>query len=492
MSIDMYLGSSQSQATSISSMISSQNTGYEQLQAALCKFSFQEGLKGKAYDSAKAYSNTILIPLVKACILLNDAINDSGKKLPAKYTAEVDSVDLKESELREKIMQTDRIIGRYQDLSYSMRCREKPNWQTINNLDYSISIQQGVKQTLEEKLTKLLNFNASSPAIFDQISTLQAAVTTGLGQANASWNASTQLFELPSKKEMEWTKTVDEEWEKKLKSQSQLLKNDLKDYVIAVSGGNEESVQEILDEIEEEFSFELIETFLKKGSEEFLKRLPKFAAYMQRMGLISTLYTMMKTYGLTGSAKVAGKFSEAVSYVSSGAVSASNGIGSAFGNLLNYGSKAISVLAAGKDFYDQIIEGENFIDATVKTVGHFAIGISVGSLIASIASGALSGATIGSGIPVLGTFAGFFAGALAGAVATVAFSIKFDEMYDASVGKVVDFVVNNSFLKDINKEITKTVKEVGDAVVSKVEDTISDVGDAVSGFFSDIGSAFSF
>ena len=56
MSINMILGSAQSQTNSIKSLTTSQIGSYQQIQQALSNFMFQtNSLQGAAYDSAKAY-----------------------------------------------------------------------------------------------------------------------------------------------------------------------------------------------------------------------------------------------------------------------------------------------------------------------------------------------------------------------------------------------------------------------------------------------------
>ena len=72
MGVDMYLWKSKNQASSTSRALQNQNQAYQSLQKALNDFSSNSGdLSGLAYDSAKVYCSQILIPLTKACILLN-------------------------------------------------------------------------------------------------------------------------------------------------------------------------------------------------------------------------------------------------------------------------------------------------------------------------------------------------------------------------------------------------------------------------------------
>ena len=75
MSIDMYLGSSDQQASSAQHVLQNHINAYQQLQTALSQFTVNSpSLSGVTYQSAKAYSSQVLTPLLRASILLDEAI----------------------------------------------------------------------------------------------------------------------------------------------------------------------------------------------------------------------------------------------------------------------------------------------------------------------------------------------------------------------------------------------------------------------------------
>ncbi len=215
MSIDMYLGSSDQQASSAQHVLQNHINAYQQLQTALSQFTVNSpSLSGVTYQSAKAYSSQVLTPLLRASILLDEAIIAACRKLPSEYRSSVDSVDLRESDLVDRIARADRIVGRYQELINIEYQRKKPNWSRIQNLQTARSNQLTVKRKLEEKLHKLRAFHQSSPQIFSQIAGLHSAVQQGIRQSQQSWNASTKTFVLPPKSEMKWAEEVNRKWKK--------------------------------------------------------------------------------------------------------------------------------------------------------------------------------------------------------------------------------------------------------------------------------------
>ncbi|QLB51832.1 hypothetical protein FFV08_03640 [Streptococcus sanguinis] len=68
MGIKMSLGSSDTQATTASSVVTSRTTAYLSVIAALEVFIGANNLQGTAYSGAKAYAGNVLIPLLKSAL----------------------------------------------------------------------------------------------------------------------------------------------------------------------------------------------------------------------------------------------------------------------------------------------------------------------------------------------------------------------------------------------------------------------------------------
>lgn len=206
----MYVSASQSQARSVGTMCKQQVQGYQQAQKAINDFALNSPfLSGKAYDSAKAYYSSVLYPLAQGGMLLSEAVEQAVKKFPEEYITQVDSGDLKQSELERKIKEANRLLCQAEDIRHELSSSNTPSllktFQLARNA-MLIGIYGNVKKELEEQLQKLLAFNASSPSIFSEIASLQSAVNQGLAQTKTSWNAATGTFTVPS--DLSWTKTI--------------------------------------------------------------------------------------------------------------------------------------------------------------------------------------------------------------------------------------------------------------------------------------------
>ena len=223
MSIDMILGSARSQTNSIKSLTTKQIASYEEIERALSNFVLQtNSLKGVTYDSAKAYCSSVLTPVIRGSILLDQAIARSNEQYINTYIGEVHSDSLKQSELERSIEDTKSQITLNENLLKENLSLNPPNLSEVSNLQDKISSYRKIQHDLEEKLRKLLAFNAKSPSFFQEIESLKNAVDQGMELANKSWSPTSKSFLLPSREEMGWAGIIEGKWEEKDYSQDEL------------------------------------------------------------------------------------------------------------------------------------------------------------------------------------------------------------------------------------------------------------------------------
>ncbi len=130
----------------------------------------------------------------------------------SRYTSEVDSISLKESELEEDIRSLSQQITRYENLNNNLKKHASDNQQAISSNQQIIRTLGQQKHELEEKLRKLREFNQKSPEIFKEVEEFQKIVQQGLTQAQNFWNFSTNQFNIPSGKELDWAKASHEKY----------------------------------------------------------------------------------------------------------------------------------------------------------------------------------------------------------------------------------------------------------------------------------------
>lgn len=213
MSIDMYLGDSDRQNQSVSSIIKSRSNHYNNLHGTLVQFSYSSPfLSGVTYDSAKNYSQKILIPLIKAGMLLDEAVKESCESFTKKYREEVDTVDLRESDLLDKIDRAEAFANQSRDLMSLEFRNEYPNATYLRNLQRIEDNHLETKRLLEEKLAKLRAFNSNSRTVFAKVDEIYQLIQKGINEATHSWSEVGRSYLLNEKAIETWMESINQHW----------------------------------------------------------------------------------------------------------------------------------------------------------------------------------------------------------------------------------------------------------------------------------------
>ena len=213
MSIDMYLESARSQATSLSSISAQCVQQNIELIKVLENFVAEEELKGHAYDSAKAHITSTVIPLIQGIVLYQESLAEECQKFVSQYTSDVDSKSWRQVDLEERIREADQKISNLRQL---METKSDDKISAFLNLSLSIAVLEGAKQKLQKILISLLTFNAVSPTIFLNSERYLLAVQNGFAQAAQSWDAASGTYLPPSSgTDLSWKQTISLGWQKR-------------------------------------------------------------------------------------------------------------------------------------------------------------------------------------------------------------------------------------------------------------------------------------
>ena len=202
MGIDMYLEQSQLQSSSVATMCQSQVEAYQDLQSAIKKFSEDtESLKGDAYNSARSFFASVLLPLSKGGQLYAETFSQAIKKLPEDYQSMVDSKSWREDDLLDKIRQEEQMIAYLDEVnqflsSLTMDSEEKGRLRRSN-----VELMRGHhanKRVYETILRDLRAYDSYSGGLFDELDSIDVQLSRGLAQIENSWDAKTGSFKIPS------------------------------------------------------------------------------------------------------------------------------------------------------------------------------------------------------------------------------------------------------------------------------------------------------
>ncbi|MGL4382091.1 MAG: hypothetical protein ACRCTA_00060, partial [Bacilli bacterium] len=216
MSIKMFLSLALEQGLSNQTMCKDKIAAYEDVQCALKEFiNDSPSLSGMAYDSAKEYFASVLLPLTRGGILLSEAVASAVSKFPQEYINQVASVDLDEDYLEEKIEECKKLIEEalyINDIISSSKLFTISKTAMLKANEKLIDHYDDVKRKLEEKLEKLLSFNIASKAIFDEVFLIRESLNTGLSQSDSAWDTNTKTFKKPI--DLTWANDINDRWSK--------------------------------------------------------------------------------------------------------------------------------------------------------------------------------------------------------------------------------------------------------------------------------------
>ncbi len=198
MGIDMYLDQSQLQSSSVATMCQSQVEAYQDLQSAIQKFSEDtENLKGDAYDSARSFFASVLLPLSKGGQLYAETFSQAIKKLPEDYQSMVDSKSWREDDLLDKIRQEEQMIAYLYEVNQSFSALSLDSEKKGNNTEL-IRGHQANKRIYETILKDLRSYDSYSGGLFDDLDSIDVQLSRGLAQIESSWDAKNGVFKVPS------------------------------------------------------------------------------------------------------------------------------------------------------------------------------------------------------------------------------------------------------------------------------------------------------
>ncbi|MBC6309927.1 hypothetical protein HCJ66_10275 [Listeria sp. FSL L7-1582] len=195
MSVNMFLGSADEQATAIGNVCQAQISEMEKVKEAITQFTAETALKGQAYDSAKQYFEATYVPLANGFILIAEALQKAAKQLAEEYRAEVDGNSLQEDALRNQIRQ----LG---DLIEESNMCFAPSATALVGTGISanpfLPFYEDQKREIQEKLDKLMAYDGKSATLITEVASLMTSVETGLREVGSGkgFNASTGSFSI--------------------------------------------------------------------------------------------------------------------------------------------------------------------------------------------------------------------------------------------------------------------------------------------------------
>ena len=200
MSLNMYLGSTDTQTMSMNQFCIQTIQGMEEAMASIDQFLLNMLLQGETYRTAKEYMAQTFRPLAQGIIYLCEELIRQNDKYPSDFRAQVSGSDVIEQDILDQIEQIERLISRLTAIS-----------KITPTVTVSIQIYEEMKRLLEQKLEDLYEFNATSSTNYQTAMELAENVAQGLTQVQGGkgFNPDTGIFSTKGM-ELGWVKKLDD------------------------------------------------------------------------------------------------------------------------------------------------------------------------------------------------------------------------------------------------------------------------------------------
>ncbi|EHI74380.1 hypothetical cytosolic protein [Streptococcus criceti] len=197
MSIDMYLELSLAQADSVAAMVDQALSALDQLDSAINRL-LESGseLKGMSYDSLRDHVETVIVPHKDGARRYLEEVKEAVRRFPEAYQEEVGPESLRQSDLEAQLEQCNAVISDGQALLAEMQAHPVGDHaqERIGDMQASLDIAKQAKAKIQDKLDRLLAFDASSPRIFEGLDELAASLKAMSQFTQAAWNPQTKTF----------------------------------------------------------------------------------------------------------------------------------------------------------------------------------------------------------------------------------------------------------------------------------------------------------
>ncbi|CAM4087370.1 YwqJ-related putative deaminase [Bacillus manliponensis] len=215
MSLNMYIGEVQAQSESMNAFCNATIQGMEEVIRSIDAFALDVTLKGKTYDSAKAFFMQTYRQLAQGIIYLCEELIRQNISFPVDFQAAVATVDVIEQEIREQIRELERMIAAIAAME-----EQTPGAAAM------LQIYHAMKRKLEDKLERLYQFNYSSSENYRTALELASSIANGLAevQSGKGFQAVSGTFHI-EKLNMEWAKPIQVITEEKARKAENVVKD---------------------------------------------------------------------------------------------------------------------------------------------------------------------------------------------------------------------------------------------------------------------------
>ena len=206
------LSASQAQASSCQQSCAELGNSIQQISAAVAQAASSD-VSGMGSTHVKDYAEAVVVPMLRAAVMLSEAVKQGTTQLPQQYIAKVDSKSHSEDELQEEVASAKSEISMIDDVQKALNKIDKSVGDKFANATKKVLTDaQARLQKAEQILQNFRNYDVESGGLFGDIDALGAAFDQGAHVMQSATVVTGSAFEVPNV--LDWADYINGKWKK--------------------------------------------------------------------------------------------------------------------------------------------------------------------------------------------------------------------------------------------------------------------------------------
>lgn len=206
------LSASQAQASSCQQSCAELGNSIQQISAAVAQAASSD-VSGMGSTHVKDYAEAVVVPMLRAAVMLSEAVKQGTTQLPQQYIAKVDSKSHSEDELQEEVASAKSEISMIDDVQKALNKIDKSVGDKFANATKKVLTDaQARLQKAEQILQNFRNYDVESGGLFGDIDALGAAFDQGAHVMQSATVVNGSAFEVPNV--LDWADYINGKWKK--------------------------------------------------------------------------------------------------------------------------------------------------------------------------------------------------------------------------------------------------------------------------------------
>ena len=211
---------SQLQASSCQSVCQKLEDSISGISGAVSEAASLGSMKGMGATHVRAYATEVVVPMLRAAMMLTMGVNQDVQQLPKRYVAQVDSKSHDEDELEQEIQDIQREIQMMDELAKMIGKIDQGAADKFKNA------MKGARSDDEARLRKLKRilrdfrrYDRESGGLFSDLDALREAFDTATREIQSCTIQSGSKVGFKMPKDMEWAHYVNKKWDQQKKKE---------------------------------------------------------------------------------------------------------------------------------------------------------------------------------------------------------------------------------------------------------------------------------